>query len=161
MTIRNPFEQEARKIRESLLKMDQPGPWTAKQVFDKIIDVMHLLPGMETAMRCLDYAMAEEYGEWAVKPHSAEAWEEVYRCYGEVNTGGSEGVYIDMYCHESFQAAINRISFGTFKTLRDDFEAYILMGQISGAFTKLFEEWQWANRMEVWETWKEKTAAGL
>ena len=150
MTIHNHFENEARRIRQSFLKMEEAGPWTVKQVFDKIVGVMNLLPSLEAAKVCLDYALGEEHGEWVSKPHTAGEWEEVYRCYGEVNTGGSEGVYIDVYCHENYQS-IRREYFGTFKTLREDFEAYLLMGQISGAFTKLFEEWQWANRTEVWE----------
>ena len=142
-------EREARKVRYGWLRMEEPGPWTAKQVFDKITEVMKSLPAMKDAMSCLDYALGEDYGSWAKQPHTAEEWEEVYQCYGKVNTGGSEGVYIDVYCHENWKE-ISRTSFGTFKTLRDDFEAYLLMGQISGAFTALFEEWQWANRPEVW-----------
>ena len=143
------FELESQKSRQTLLKMEEPGPWTVRQVFEKIVSVMKQLPEMEAAMSCLDYALGEDYGEWASKPYTADEWEQVYSCYGKVNTGGSEGVYIDVYCHRNWKEA-NRVPFGTFKTLREDFESYILMGQISGAFTKLFEEWQWANRVEVW-----------
>ena len=148
MTNNEPYK--TREIRLALLKMKQPGPWTPAQVFDKIVSVMKQLPGMEAAIQCLDYALGEDYGEWASKSYTAEEWEQVCFCYGKVNTGGSEGVYIDVYCHRKWKET-NRVPFGTFKTLREDFEAYILMGQISGAFTRLFEEWQWANRVEVWE----------
>ena len=143
------IELEARKIRYGWLKMEEPGPWTAAQVFDKIVGVMRMLPALHPAVDCLDYALGEDYGSWAKQPHTAEEWEAIYQCYGKVNTGGSEGVYIDVYCHENWKE-ISRVPFGTFKTLRDDFEAYLLMGQISGAFTALFEEWQWTNRPEVW-----------
>lgn len=141
------YELEAQKCRQAWLKMDEPGPWTAKQVFDKITEVMGSLPEMKGAMSCLDYALGEDYGDWAAKPHTAEEWEQVCHCYGKVNTGGSEGVYIDVYCHENWHET-RRVPFGTFKTLEEGFLAYILMGQISGAFTKLFEEWQWANRKQ-------------
>ena len=143
------IELEARKVRYGWLKMEEPGPWTAAQVFDKIVWMMRRLPALKEAVNCLDYALGEDYGSWAKQPHTAEEWEVVWQCYGKVNTGGSEGVYVDMYCHETWKE-FSRTSLGTFKTLRDDFEAYLLMGQISGAFTTLFEEWQWANRPEVW-----------
>lgn len=141
------YELEAQKCRQAWLKMDEPEPWTAEQVFNKIVRIMKQLPEMKAAMSCLDYALGEDYGDWAVKPHTAEEWEQVCHCYGKVNTGGSEGVYIDVYCHESWRET-SRVPFGTFKTLEEGFLAYILMGQISGAFTKLFEEWQWANRKQ-------------
>lgn len=143
------FELESQKSRQALLKMEEPGPWTVLQVFDKIVSVMKQLPEMKAAMSCLDYALGEDYGGWASEPYTAEEWEQVCSCYGKVNTGGSEGVYIDVYCHRNWKDT-NRVSFGTFKTLKEGFPAYILMGQISGAFTKLFEEWQRANRVEVW-----------
>ncbi len=141
------YELEAHKCRQAWLKMDEPEPWTAEQVFNKIVSVMKQLPEMKAATSCLDYAIGEDYNEWAAKPHTAEEWEQVCFCYGKVNTGGSEGVYIDVFCHENWHAN-HRVPFGTFKTLEEGFLAYVLMGQISGAFTKLFEEWQWINRKQ-------------
>lgn len=51
-----------------------------------------------------------------------------------VNTGNSEGIYIDCLLYGNFDSSEDtRVSVGTFKTLRDDVEAYKIMGELSGA----------------------------
>jgi hypothetical protein len=146
-------EGEARGERYKLLRMDEPGPWTVEQVFDKITAVMKELPTMKEAVECLDYALGEDYDFQAVKPRTAEQWEDLYTCQAIVSTGGSEGIYVDVWIQTDHPA--KRIPFGTYKTLREDFGGYLLMGQIAGGFTKLFEEWLWANRADAWNQEKE------
>ncbi len=55
-----------------------------------------------------------------------------------VNAGSSEGIYIDAYIDGSFmdgQTKPTRRHVGTIKTLREDLEAYKIMGEAAGALT--------------------------
>lgn len=55
-----------------------------------------------------------------------------------VTPGTSEGIYIDAYIDGIFvdgQAKPMRRNIGTIKTLREDLEAYQIMGEVAGALT--------------------------
>lgn len=53
-----------------------------------------------------------------------------------VSPGGSEGIYIDCYLSGSFdQSASTCCQAGTIKTLREDVDAYRIMGALAGYLT--------------------------
>lgn len=54
-----------------------------------------------------------------------------------VNFGGSEGIYVDCYIHGIFDdtGKTKDLPCGTYKTLREDREAMMIMGELSGALT--------------------------
>lgn len=55
-----------------------------------------------------------------------------------VNVGASEGIYIDAYILGLFTDGAKKTSWrniGTIKTLREDLEAYQIMGEAAGALT--------------------------
>lgn len=53
-----------------------------------------------------------------------------------VSPGGSEGIYIDCYLEGRFdQSASTRCHAGTIKTLREDVDAYRIMGALAGYLT--------------------------
>ena len=53
-----------------------------------------------------------------------------------ISPGGSEGIYIDCYLKGKFdQSASTRCYAGTIKTLREDVDAYRIMGALTGYLT--------------------------
>lgn len=129
------------------LKMERPEPWTARQVFQRITAVMYKQPALQPAVNILDYSLGEEFESWSQKPIPAETWENFTGTTAEISTGGSEGVYTDITLHD-YKNPKAAYHLGTFKTLGDDLQAYMLMGMIGGVFVTLFEEWQWVNRKQ-------------
>jgi len=57
-----------------------------------------------------------------------------FNFFAQVNMGGSEGIYIDCYLRGKFdQSGRETCKVGTFKTLKENMNAYRIMGALSGA----------------------------
>lgn len=84
----------------------------------------------ETAdiFRILDYAVPDDKSPLLQDDYYPEI-------IALVNTGGSEGIYIDFYYMLGEGKNRQRFRIGTFKTLEEGITAYGLMGQLSGYLT--------------------------
>lgn len=109
---------------------------TCKDLFDAVDACIRADAALADVVLILDYGQLS----WG-KDQEVFHDEDVPICY--VNTGGSEGVYVD--CVLKGQDGKLR-NFATYKTLEEDFDAYLKMGMIAGAFTKLAEEYIFANQ---------------
>lgn len=95
-------------------------------------------PELKAAVDTLDYSKLS----WG-QSNSVFSEEDQVLCI--VNTGGSEGVYMDCLLKDRDG---NKRNLATYKTLECGLDAYIKMGMIAGAFTKLAEEYMWVNFKE-------------
>lgn len=76
----------------------------------------------------IDYALADR-DERKLTDYGFDFW-------AVVSPGGSEGIYIDCYLEGRFdQSASTRCHAGTIKTLREDVDAYRIMGALAGYLT--------------------------
>lgn len=95
-------------------------------------------PELTEAVAILDYSKLS----WG-QDNSVFSEEDQIFCI--VNTGGSEGVYVDCILKDREG---NKRNLATYKTLVCGLDAYIKMGMIAGAFTKLAEEYMLVNFKE-------------
>lgn len=119
--------------------------FSANDIFERVADYLKTVPELEEPHRILDYALPE--GRDNGLSRAIENGGEMLRIRADVNTGGSEGVYIDCYavvecssedgCDSKLITRDFRL--GTYKTLYEDMDAYIKMGQIAGAFVMAAE----------------------
>lgn len=76
----------------------------------------------------IDYALADR-DERKLTNYGFDFW-------AVISPGGSEGIYIDCYLEGRFdQSASTRCHAGTIKTLREDVDAYRIMGALTGYLT--------------------------
>lgn len=76
----------------------------------------------------IDYALADR-DERKLTNYGFDFW-------AVISPGGSEGIYIDCYLEGRFdQSASTRCHAGTIKTLREDVDAYRIMGALAGYLT--------------------------
>lgn len=100
-------------------------PYTTKELFNIInqhLKEKGLLPDI------LDYGIAESKDI----PIRSYAWDLI----GIVNFGGSEGIYLDLYCYGNTGNSFNekKIPVGTYKTLETSKDAYKIMGNLNAEF---------------------------
>lgn len=113
---------------------------TYKDIFTAVDAYIRNMPELKDAVSILDY------GKLSVFVAGTEDLREDDEVTCHVSTGGSEGVYLD--CKILYTRGIGvkeQRTFATYKTLEDDLDAYIKMGMIGGAFTKLAEEYIFLN----------------
>lgn len=120
----------------------QPHPLTNGDLHKDIISWMNdYVPEYQEISEMLDYSL----------PHD-ETWQVLYEDMVEaiVNTGSSEGIYIDVYlCQKEKHRKVM-----VFKTLDDSMDAYIKMGMLSGILTAAIENYQYQNEENLL-TWNE------
>lgn len=132
------MKAQAEAIRTALTINPEGFPDLSTEViFEQIRSAIADQPQLREAFGILDYVLADD------DAIPAELWSNGYP-EAIVSTGGSEGIYIDVAIR-SWDEPQKAHDFGTFKTLREDFEAYCLMGQIAGAMTRAIEVWQAEN----------------
>lgn len=105
-------------------------PLTAADMFRDIENWLKGNLAQETAdiFGILDYALPDD--------RSPLLQDEYYpNIIALVNTGGSEGIYIDFYYMLGEDKNRQRFRIGTFKTLDEGIKAYGLMGQLAGYLT--------------------------
>ncbi|MBR2401402.1 MAG: hypothetical protein IKB01_01345 [Lachnospiraceae bacterium] len=108
-------------VRE--MKEEKEGILTTKDLFEKVWMYVSNLEQLKTVIPKLDYAIHSSYNISIIPPDA------IFKAV--VNTGGSEGTYIDL----KLLSNGNSYYCGTIKTLEDDMDAYIYMGMIVGALT--------------------------
>lgn len=111
---------------------------TAEVMFAKVWNYVSGLPVLKEAVELLDYAIpcSRSVGTLLQECDSLDV-------EAEVNTGGSEGVYVDFYLRHS--TGKRTIAIGTLKTLDEDMDAYIKMGMIAGALIHTGEQFLFYN----------------
>jgi len=115
-------------VKQLLKESDDNVLITSGNAFKRVWEVASNLKILQDVVPILEYVLPESSGVCNV-PSECDI-------ISLVNTGSSEGICVDSYCvTESGQ----RIKLGTIKTLRDDIDAYALMGKLSGVLTLLFE----------------------
>lgn len=92
--------------------------WTTKRLFEQIVET---LKESDSLPDILDYHLGS-YDEREITTYEVD-------CVGRLNRGGSEGIYVDVYLEGE-----ETIRLGTFKTLRDDREAWAIMGRLMADF---------------------------
>lgn len=88
---------------------------------------------------CLDYFLYNVDGFDLVPEH--------YGIRAIVNTGSSEGIYVDvdLVAYDPVKREHQYQNIATLKTLYDDLDAYETMGRLSGILTKAGEDFLWYN----------------
>ena len=125
-------------------KRDKPAlkrPMTTEEFFNKICDILRqkgLMPDI------LDYALPTH------EPIPMKTYE--FNIRNNLDYGGSEGIYIDLWI-EFYQGNERmRKGIGTFKTLREDREGMYLMGRLLADF--IMEEHSYVNKNLDDFTWE-------
>lgn len=116
-------------------------PYTTAELFniiDKKLKENGMLPGI------LDYGLPE-HSDIQIKSYE---WDLI----GIVNFGGSEGIYLDLYCYGNTGNEKDKIPVGTYKTLERSREAYKTMGALCADF--VYECFDFVNGNMEDFTWK-------
>ena len=120
---------------KELLKVDNKNAFTitTEDMFQKVWQLIKKLPELKKVVKIIDYAISDGYKECVCSV--------VGTCnvFAVVNTGGSEGIYINYYLEKNDPEDTRVLWLGTIKTLEEDMDAYIKMGMLSGALTKIGE----------------------
>lgn len=125
---------------------EDPEKMTAEQLYNHIMSAIEpnmpylAYPGSQPVMvlENLDYGLATNYVTYK-KPSVSSRWQHLEelpiwesKVFADVNTGGSEGVYLSVYLEETGAEDPHVYRLFTFKTLGEGPEAYALMGTLSG-----------------------------
>lgn len=116
-------------------------PMTTEELFNKICSILkekELMPDI------LDYALAT--GD----PVPMTTYE--FDLKNNLDYGGSEGIYIDLWIEYYKENERNRKGLGTFKTLREDREGMQIMGRLLADF--IVEEHSYVNKNLDDFTWE-------
>lgn len=109
-------------MEETVINMDE--------IFTYADGCIHSEPKLEKAVKALDYSLGgQKYLLGVVNDLYVECL---------VNPGASEGVYVDCFLRSVSEG--KRTHLGTYKTLDEGIDAFILMGEIAGAFTCFAEQ---------------------
>ena len=101
---------------------------TPEILFRRVLDLVQRNGYYDEAEAIMDYALPDD--------SKTEFTNYRFDFFAQVNKGGSEGVYIDCYLRGEFnQSGKNTCKIGTFKTLKENMNAYRIMGALSGALT--------------------------
>lgn len=114
---------------------------TPGQLFRTVWAYLSSMEELASSISCIDYALADSSSPALFSPEY-----DLVRAI--VETGGSEGIYIDCYLEISGygrREGKSRIHLGTIKTLDEGLDAYMKMGKIAGAFTCIGEMYLWKN----------------
>lgn len=98
-------------------------PMTTAELFDKVCDI---LKEKELYPDILDYALAEH------TPKPITNYE--YSLRNNLNYGGSEGIYLDLWIETDTDGGTKRNKLGTFKTLEDSRDAMHIMAGLLADF---------------------------
>lgn len=129
-----------RKFMEDLKVKNEKQVITNTVMFDTVWSVIEKIDELKEVIDILDYHIAEKYAVTYVMNDM--------EVVALVNTGGSEGIYIDVYLTHHERVG-EKIKLGTIKTLREDLEAYMLMGKLAGALTIVSENFLNYNYDEI------------
>lgn len=104
-----------------ITQRDTPGLF-----FQKVLDLVKADGRYAEAEPIIDYAEPEDFDQREITNYA-------FDFQAIVNTGGNEGIYIDCgLCGEFDQSGKKFCKAGTIKTLREDIDAYRIMGALSG-----------------------------
>lgn len=99
-------------------------PMTTTELFNKICDI---LKEKEEFPDILDYALAEESAPMPITNYE-------YSLRNNLDYGGSEGIYLDLWIMMHNNNGGQKKKLGTFKTLKDDQSAMRIMAQLLADF---------------------------
>lgn len=116
-------------------------PMTTADLFDKICEI---LKKKEVYPDILDYALPER-NSVPIKTHE-------FCIKNNLDYGGSEGIYLDLWIEMYIYDEPQKFPLGTFKTLREDHDAMQIMGQLLANF--IVEENAFVNANLDDFTWK-------
>lgn len=111
-----------------LLKVVEEEKYHTDVIFQTIDECLRKQEILNDVYEILDYGKAS-FRVTELEP------EKDYELHCQVNIGGSEGIYMDVYL---MGPSCERISIATYKTLEDDLEASVRMGKLAGAFEFLY-----------------------
>lgn len=131
------------ELRTMLQEDKKEGPINYGDMLQKVMDVANKIPELEKACKSLDYALPESLGRdnnWQIISPNIS----IDDCSVDVfvNTGSSEGMYLDCYLVTEDN---EKKSFATLKTLDEGLEAHMNMGQLAGAIMYLGDWYLCAN----------------
>ena len=118
-------------IRELII---EDGDFTNITMFNTIVKYLESVRELSDAIHILDYNLAARRPVDLVQDKD-------YEIFAHVNTGGCEGIYIDCYLENGDE----KIALGTFKTLEEGMEGYMLLGKLAGAFVLAGDNYLWFN----------------
>lgn len=119
----------------ALLKVETGDKYHTERIFHTIDACMKEMEGLKDSYEILDYGISHF-------TNTELESDKDYTLISQVNVGGSEGIYVDVYLIGSRS---EKICVGTYKTLEDDINASLLMGKIAGAFVFLYELYYMTN----------------
>ena len=132
-----------KEIIEKLVMDKKP---TNVDMGNKIKEVLYSLDWLGNDLQILDYVLAAERDcQELTEVEGVDCFVDIQAI---VNTGGSEGIYIDVVLRRKYlrdSRAMDLIPVMTLKTLDESLEAYASMGKLSGVITALGEWFVYAN----------------
>ena len=131
--------QDLEAVRDILTDSVKP---TTQTMGEKVAKALENLPEAQEALKGIDYMNPERFHVYPIYHKDVSDYEEVVVF---INTGGSEGIYVDAYllCHKG--SATAKEHFLTVKTLGTAFADYAAMGALAGLVTILAEDYLWIN----------------
>lgn len=122
-------------------------------VFNEVMEYLKRNPGFRKATEILDYAIPGQNSKMEIDEKAMAAG--MYEVNAVVNTGGSEGIYVDWF----FRNIENntKVKIGTLKTLEENIEAYSEMGKMAGMLIFASEELLWRGHLIEKNPRSEKT----
>ena len=116
-------QNSTEKTMPAGIKRDTPGI-----LFRNVLRLVQEHGHYTDAEPIIDYTLADR-DERKLTDYGFDFW-------AVVSPGSSEGIYIDCYLEGRFdQSASTRCHAGTIKTLREDVDAYRIMGALTGYLT--------------------------
>lgn len=112
----------------------EDGEFTNITMFNTVVEYLKSLDALSDAIDILDYNFAARRPVDLIQDRD-------YEIFTHVNTGGCEGVYIDCYLENGDE----KIALGTFKTLEEGMEGYMLLGKLAGTFVLAGDNYLWFN----------------
>ena len=109
---------------------------TNEALFNTVNKYLKTLPELNDVFEILDYSLA---GSTKFEID----FDEFICVECVVETGGSEGIYVS--CYPVNVEGRSRARIGTYKTLGESMEAYMLMGKLAGAFTHAVDLYLYVN----------------
>ena len=135
-----------KEMRAMLSETKRPTNTVMGEKIEKAIRELPETEFLKEDLEILDYWLVEDYDKAEIVEHKKQDYFMDLRAI--VNTGGSEGIYVDVILRRGYyndRGKIETIPLMTLKTLREDLEAYGIMGRIAGAITAIGEVYLFIN----------------
>jgi len=129
---------EYKAMAERKIEVEYPpmakGTLTPKTYMEAVLKMVKGMPEFERAKTILDYIMADDFGTDEITQYQ-------FNFCAAISYPNSEGIYVDCWLEGEFDNSHRqKISMGTAKTLKDNREALMIMGELCGLLIWVADE---------------------